>query len=124
MILRTTGLTLLMQTLVVAAMLHELANKATSITGGADGLQGMEVWPIFGAFRFDLFGRTAYCYCAVVLFVGWLAGAIIVHSPFGRSLTGIRENVAAHACDRRAGAPPQAHRSTRFRRRWRASPAR
>ncbi len=92
-ILRTTGLTLLMQTLVVAAMLGELANKATSITGGADGLQGMEVWPIFGTFRFDLFGRTAYIYCAVVLMIGWLLVRSIVYSPFGRSLTGIRENV-------------------------------
>ena len=92
-ILRTTGLTLLMQTLVVAAMLSELANKATRITGGADGLQGMDVWPIFGALRFDLFGRTAYIYCEAVLFIGWLAVRAIVHSPFGRSLTGIRENV-------------------------------
>jgi branched-chain amino acid transport system permease protein len=92
-ILRTTGLTLLMQTLVVAAMLSELANKATRITGGADGLQGMEVWPIFGAFRFDLFGRTAYIYCAVVLMICWLVVRSIVYSPFGRSLTGIRENV-------------------------------
>jgi branched-chain amino acid transport system permease protein len=92
-VLRTTGLTLLMQTLVVAAMLSELANKASRITGGADGLQGMDVWPIFGAFRFDLFGRTAYIYCAAMLFIGWLAVRSIVYSPFGRSLTGIRENV-------------------------------
>ncbi len=92
-ILRTTGLTLLMQTLVVAAMLLELANKATRITGGGDGLQGMDVWPIFGTFSFDLFGHTAYIYCAVVLFIGWLVVRAIVHSPFGRSLTGIRENV-------------------------------
>ena len=93
-ILRTTGLTLLMQTLVVAAMLSELANKATRITGGADGLQGMDVWPIFGAFRFDLFGRVAYIYCALVLLICWLAVRSIVYSPFGRSLTGIRENVS------------------------------
>jgi len=92
-ILRTTGLTLLMQTLVVAAMLSELANKATRITGGADGLQGMDVWPIFGAFRFDLFGRTAYLYSLAILFLAWAAARTIVHSPFGRSLIGIRENV-------------------------------
>jgi branched-chain amino acid transport system permease protein len=92
-ILRTTGLTLLMQTLMVAAMLAELANKATRITGGADGLQGMDVWPVLGLFRFDLFGRTAYIYCAVVLFLGLIIVRAIVHSPFGRSLTGIRENV-------------------------------
>jgi branched-chain amino acid transport system permease protein len=92
-VLRTTGLPLLMQTLVVATLLHEAANKASSITGGDDGLQGMEVWPIFGIFRFDLFGRTAYAYCLVVLFVCWWLARRLVHSPFGRSLTGIRENV-------------------------------
>ncbi len=92
-VLRTTGLTLLMQTLVVATMLAEAANKASFLTGGDDGLQGMEVWPIFGRLRFDLFGYTAYFYCLIVLFLCWLAARRIVHSPFGRSLTGIRENV-------------------------------
>jgi branched-chain amino acid transport system permease protein len=92
-VLRTTGLTLLMQTLVVATLLHEAANRASSITGGDDGLQGMQVWPVFGLFRFDLFGRTAYVYCLVVVFLGWWLARRIVHSPFGRSLTGIRENI-------------------------------
>jgi branched-chain amino acid transport system permease protein len=92
-VLRTTGLALLMQTLVVATMVAEAANKASFITGGDDGLQGMQVWPIFGQFRFDLFGRTSYVYCLWVLFLGWLAARRIVHSPFGRSLTGVRENV-------------------------------
>jgi branched-chain amino acid transport system permease protein len=59
-ILRSAGLTLLMQTLVVAAMLSEAANKASAITGGDDGLQGMQVWPLLGHFSFDLFGRTAF----------------------------------------------------------------
>jgi len=92
-VLRTTGLTLLMQTLVVATLLHEAANRASSMTGGDDGLQGMQVWPIFGLFRFDLFGHTAYVYCLIVLFLCWLAVRRLVHSSFGRSLTGIRENV-------------------------------
>jgi branched-chain amino acid transport system permease protein len=92
-ILRTSGLTLLMQTLVVAAMLYELANKAGRITGGADGLQGMQVWPVFGTFRFDMFGKTAFLYCLAVLLICWLVVRTVVHSAFGRSLTGIRENV-------------------------------
>ena len=92
-VLRTTGLTLLMQTLVVSAMLAELANKAHGFTGGADGLQGMQVWPLFGAFRFDMFGRTAFIYSALVLALCWLVVRTVVHSAFGRSLTGIRENV-------------------------------
>jgi len=93
-ILRTQGLSILMLTLVVCVMLQEAANKLTSITGGADGLQGMDVSPVLGIFDFDLYGKTAYCYALVVLFFGWAVARIIVHSSFGRSLTGIRENVA------------------------------
>ncbi|HKW54923.1 MAG TPA: branched-chain amino acid ABC transporter permease, partial [Stellaceae bacterium] len=93
-ILRTRGLTLLMLTLVIAVMLQEAANKAGSVTGGADGLQGMTVAPVLDLFRFDLYGRVAYLYCLAVLFLGWLAARRLVHSPFGRSLTGIRENEA------------------------------
>jgi branched-chain amino acid transport system permease protein len=92
-ILRTTGLTLLMLTLVVASILYEAVNKASWLTGGDDGLQGMQVWSIFGRYSFDLFGRTAYFYCLIVLFLCWLATRRFVHSPFGRSLVGIRENI-------------------------------
>ena len=91
-VLRTAGLTLLMQTLVVAALLQELANKWSTVTGGSDGLLGMKIDPVFGLFRFDLFGDTAYVYCLAVLFIGWLIARNIVYSSFGRSLTGIREN--------------------------------
>jgi branched-chain amino acid transport system permease protein len=92
-VLRTRGLTLLMVTLVVAQMLQETANKMGWLTGGADGLQGITIQPVLGLFRFDMFGRTAYLYGLAVLFVGWIVARIIVHSPFGRSLTGIRENL-------------------------------
>lgn len=93
-VLRTTGLAQLMTTLMVAIMLYTAANKASSITGGADGLQTMVVQPILGVFSFDLYGKTAYLYCLGVLFVFWALMRTIVHSPFGRSLTGIRESEA------------------------------
>jgi len=93
-VLRTSGLTQLMLTLIVAVMLEEAANKATGLTGGANGLQGMVIAPILGMFEFDLFGRVAYVYCLALLFVGWLVIRTIVHSPFGRTLTGIRESEA------------------------------
>ncbi len=93
-ILRTQGLTLLMLTLAITALLAEVANKASFVTGGADGLQGVDIDPIFGIFRFDLFGHTAYLYCLVVLFPTWLFARRLVHSQFGRSLVGIRENTA------------------------------
>jgi branched-chain amino acid transport system permease protein len=92
-ILRTQGLTLLMLTLAVTALLAEAANKASFITGGADGLQGIEMNPVLGLFRFDLFGRTAYLYCFAILFLAWVFARRLVHSPFGQSLIGIRENV-------------------------------
>lgn len=108
-VLRSSGLSLLMQTLVVAALLREAANKASAVTGGDDGLQGMQVWPIFGHFEFGLYGRTAFFYCLAVLFLCWLAVRRLVHSPFGRSLTGIRENVVRmHAI----GAPVSRRRLT------------
>ena len=91
-ILRTKGLTLLMLTLAITSILLEIANKATSLTGGADGLSGVTVAPIVGLFRFDLFGKTAYLYCLLVLFIGWWIVRRIVYSPFGTSLVGIREN--------------------------------
>jgi branched-chain amino acid transport system permease protein len=97
-ILRTRGLTQLMLTLAIAAVCLEIANKATPLTGGADGLSGVTIAPILGAFRFDLFGRTAYLWCLGMLFVIWWLVRRLVHSPFGVALTGIRENsVRMHA---------------------------
>jgi branched-chain amino acid transport system permease protein len=93
-VLRTRGLAQLMTTLMVAIMIYTAADKASSITGGADGLQNMAVKPILGLFQFDLFGKTAYIYCLSTLFVFWVIMRRIVHSPFGRSLTGMRENEA------------------------------
>ena len=93
-ILRTHGLTQLMLTLAFATLLAEAANKASFITGGNDGLQGIEIDPIGGLFRFDMFGRTGYLYCLIVLFCSWFALRALLASPFGQSLIGIRENVS------------------------------
>src|SRR5688572_8408104 len=93
-ILRTKALTLLMLTLAITAILLEVANKMSSLTGGADGLSGVVVDPILGLFRFDIFGRTAFLYCLAVLALGWFVMRRIVYSPYGAMLTGIRENTA------------------------------
>ncbi len=91
-ILRTRALTLLMLTMAITSILLETANKWTSMTGGADGLSGVTVAPILGAFKFDLFGRVAFIYCLVALFVAWLLVRRLIYSPFGAMLTGMREN--------------------------------
>lgn len=51
-VLRTHGLTLLMLTMALTIMLHELANDFDDITGGFDGIN-FENSPIFGLFEFD-----------------------------------------------------------------------
>lgn len=97
-ILRTRGLALLMLTLAITSLCLEVANKATNWTGGADGLGGFTVQPILGLFKFDFLGKTAYVYCLVVLFACWWLVRRLVYSPFGASLTGVRENnVRMHA---------------------------
>lgn len=93
-ILRTRALTLLMLTLAITAILLEIANKWTSLTGGADGLSGVKVGEVLGLFRFDLYGKTAFSYCLGMLFIGWWIVRRIVYSPYGAMLTGIRENPA------------------------------
>jgi branched-chain amino acid transport system permease protein len=92
LVLRGSDLTRLMVTLGIAMMLYEAANKAAWLTGGADGLQGIEIWPILGLWRFDLYGRTAFLYALGVLFVLFLVARRVTRSPFGLSLQGIREN--------------------------------
>ncbi|MES2261790.1 MAG: branched-chain amino acid ABC transporter permease [Pseudomonadota bacterium] len=92
LLLRTRGLALLMLTMVITALLHEVANSWTSVTGGADGLAGMSASPLFGLFAFDLYGKTAYLYALGVLFLAFAVVRIVVNSPFGLSLRGIREN--------------------------------
>ena len=92
LLLRGSDLSRLMVTLGVALMIFELANKMTAITGGVDGMPGIEIKPILGLFEFDMYGRAGYIYSTIVLFaLFWLARRL-VHSPFGQSLRGIRMN--------------------------------
>jgi branched-chain amino acid transport system permease protein len=92
LVLRGSDLTRLMVTMGVALMLGELANRFSNITGGADGLQGIDIAPIFGMFRFDMYGRNGYIYCLVVLFLCFLLARRIVYSPFGLSLRSVKGN--------------------------------
>jgi branched-chain amino acid transport system permease protein len=92
LVLRGSDLTRLMVTLGVALMLGELANRFSNITGGADGLQGVDIGPILGLFRFDMYGHNGYIYCLVVLFICFLIARRIVYSPFGLSLRALKGN--------------------------------
>ena len=92
LVIRGADLTRLMVTLGIALLLEALAERFSDITGGTDGLQGIEMQPILGLFAFDMFGKVGFFYCLAVLFLLFLLARRIVHSPFGLSLRAIRNN--------------------------------
>ena len=92
-LLRTQGLTLLMLTLCTMALLEEAANLGSRYTGGFDGLDSLPIAPLFTVFEFNpLYPKTQYLYVLTVLFLSFAFVRTLVYSPFGQSLTGIREN--------------------------------
>ena len=92
LVIRGVDLTRLMVTLGIALLLEALAERFSNITGGTDGLQGIEMQPILGATPFDMFGKAGFFYSLAVLFVLFLLARRIVHSPFGLSLRAIKNN--------------------------------
>lgn len=108
-VLRTHGLTLLMLTMAATIMLYELAKDLDFITGGFDGIN-FENDPILGVLPFDVVWYSSnYWYALFFLFAFFWLARTIVHSPFGRALIGIRENVARmHAI----GSPVQRRKLT------------
>ncbi|UPK38650.1 branched-chain amino acid ABC transporter permease [Bradyrhizobium sp. 186] len=92
LVIRGVDLTRLMVTLGIALLLEALAERFSSITGGTDGLQGIEMQPIFGEIPFDMFGKTGFFYSLAVLFLLFLFARRVVHSPFGLSLRAIKNN--------------------------------
>ena len=92
LVIRGVDLTRLMVTLGIALLLEALAERFSNITGGTDGLQGIEMAPILGLFAFDMFGKTGFFYSLIVLFLMFLLARRIVHSPFGLSLRAIKNN--------------------------------
>src|SRR6266496_3842059 len=90
LVIRGVDLTRLMVTLGIALLLEALAERFSDITGGTDGLQGIEMAPILGLFAFDMFGKTGFFYSLIVLFLLFLLARRIVNSPFGLSLRAIK----------------------------------
>src|SRR5947209_19811851 len=92
LVIRGADLTRLMVTLGITLLLEALGERFSNITGGTDGLQGIEMQPILGLFAFDMFGKVGFWYCLAVLFLLFLLARRVVYSPFGLSLRAIRNN--------------------------------
>lgn len=88
--IRTYGASFLMITLALAQVVWGIVYKWRSFTGGDDGLSGISL-PDLGI----PIAVTQTSYYYLVLLIFGLAGlflTIIVRSPFGNALTGIRES--------------------------------
>jgi branched-chain amino acid transport system permease protein len=105
-IARFRGLALIMITLGLGLLLAQAANSADWLTGGNDGLQGVDTWPLLGRFEFDIYGVTAYAYALIALFLLFLVARRLINSPFGLALRGIRENAVRMPA---IGAPTLSH---------------
>jgi len=89
--LRTHGSYLLMITLALAQVLWGIAFGWRSFTGGDDGLPGIPR-PAGGLPLSLADGVRFYYFVLVVTALATAALWVVVHSPFGRALVGIRES--------------------------------
>src|SRR5262249_9580788 len=86
--IRATGVYFLMITLALGQCVWGLAYRWNSLTGGDNGIN-LRVRPKFGI---DLANEVTFFYLVLCfLAMSLLAMYVLVRSPFGRSLTGIRE---------------------------------
>ena len=90
--LRTRGVYFLMITLALSQVLWALAWKWKSATGGDDGMPGVPR-PNLGFLPWDLAHVNSYFYFTLVIFViACILMYLLIRSPFGHSLRGIRES--------------------------------
>ncbi|MCK9508618.1 MAG: branched-chain amino acid ABC transporter permease [Pigmentiphaga sp.] len=92
LVVKGAELTRLMITIGICVMLYELANRFSSVTGGADGLQGVVIDPLFGLFEFDLWGKVGFIYTLSIVLLVFLGVRLMLKSPFGLALKGIHDN--------------------------------
>ena len=92
LVVRGSELGRLMVTLGIGLLMSEIANQASSITGGVDGLSDMPPLRLLGRFGFGLDGKTGFVYSFVILALIFVVVRRVVHAPFGLSLRGIRES--------------------------------
>lgn len=100
LLMRKRGVYFSLLTFAFTMMFFYIVFRATAITGGENGLGGIERYPLnLLIFKINLTNQLAFYYFSWVLVV--LATILIwriVHSPFGRVLQAIRENEVRTFC--------------------------
>jgi len=92
LITRFRGLPQLVLSIAVGQLVAALANKLSWLTGGSDGLSGIEPGKVFGIYGFDMYSRTAFVFSLGVLVVTFVVLQRFVRSPFGLMCRGIKDD--------------------------------
>jgi branched-chain amino acid transport system permease protein len=95
LIIRLRGVYFAMVTIAFGQVFYFIAFRWNAVTGGDDGLTGWRRLPInFGFAELDIVkDDRAFYYFALAIFAVCVATmAVLLNSPFGRSLLAIREN--------------------------------
>ncbi len=92
LITRFRGLPQLVLSIAVGQLIAGLANKLSWLTGGSDGLSGIEPGKVFGIFGFDMYSRTAFLFSLGVLVITFIVLKRFVSSPFGLMCRGIKDD--------------------------------
>ncbi len=95
LLVRRRGVYFAMVTIAFGQVCFYIAYKWDDFTGGYDGLRGFARAPLdFGLFKLDIAGNGTLFYYFVLVVFGLAVGlqALILKSPFGRTMLAIREN--------------------------------
>ena len=95
LIIKLRGVYFAMVTIAFGQVFYFIAFRWNAVTGGVDGLTGWRRLPInFGFADLDIVQNDrAFYYFALAIFAVCVAAmAVLLNSPFGRSLIAIREN--------------------------------
>ncbi len=95
LLVRRRGVYFAMVTIAFGQVCFYIAYKWDDFTGGYDGLRGFVRAPLdFGLFKIDIAGNGTLFYYFVLFVFGLAVGlmALVLKSPFGRTMLAIREN--------------------------------
>jgi branched-chain amino acid transport system permease protein len=97
--LRTAGVYFMMITLALAQVLWGIAFGWRTMTGGDDGLPGIARPDLGALFPWSLQDPANFFTAVLIVFVVVAAALyLVVHSPFGYTLRGIRESESRMSC--------------------------
>lgn len=87
---RTAGIVFLMVTLAIGELAHRLADS-WSVVGGSNGLAGIPAITVLPGGEPLMLAGFVYWWVLAVFLLGVLVAAVVVRSPLGRSMRGVRD---------------------------------